>query len=461
MSLIEHLERRWKRVAPAFAQQRTADQVLRTLLALLAALGQRTIAAALVHLGREQLDWSGRYRHFSRSPWEPSEIFRVAALDAVALAGDHPFIAVSLDDTALPTTSDKGGLASYGRDPCSPKFHVNLRRGLRQVHAAIVVPRYQDGMRPLAVSTAFDLCVPVKKPNAKQIKADPQALTAWKQAKKEHNLSVTATEILARHRTWFDDHGLRDKPLLAVVDGSYTNKRVIRNLPERTHLIGRCRKDIVLYEAGPKPHRYGKRASTPDALRADDQTPWKTVACHYAGATHDISYKELTNLRWRATGTKHPVRIFVLRPIPYTGPGGRRNYRQSAYIITTDLTTDPALLIQAYLDRWQIEVLHRDLKHDLKLGTAQVRATRSVTRLHAAVVAINALLQLAAHDHHQRQRPSELPPLPAWRKVATRRNASQQDLIALLRLEMARNGMTPPAPDPQTPPNRELLAQAG
>lgn len=189
--------------------------------------------------------------------------------------------------------------------------------------------------------------------------------------------------------------------------------------------------------------------------------PWTTATCHFAGARRGIDYKVTTALRWRATGTKRPVRIIVLRPIPYTGPGCRRGYRQPAFLITTDLNTPVELLIQAYLDRWQIEVLHRDLKDETHLGQAQVRNPNSVSKLHASVVAINALLQLAAYDHCRRRRPTDLPPLPCWRKMKRRRNASQQEIIALLRSEMAREGITPGKTAGQTLPERESLAQAG
>lgn len=458
MTLIAGIRRRMRLAMGAFAQQRTMEQVTETVLGLLAGLGSRTIAGALVWLGRGHLDWSGRYRHFSRSPWEQTRIFQVAAREAAQLCGEHPFIPVSLDDTALPTTSDKGGLATWGRDPLSPKFHVNLARGLRHVHAAIVVPQYHDGRRPLAVSTAFDLCVPLKKPKPKD---GPAALATWKEQVKGHTLSAAAITILARQRNWLDQQGLVDRPMLAVVDGSYTNRTVIRGLPANTHLIGRCRKDIVLYNPGATPRRYGARAATPEGLRQDDCIPWSEITCHYAGRMGAIAYKETKPLRWRATGTTLPVRIIVLRPIPYLGPGGNRHYRRPAYLITTDLTTPTALLIQAYLDRWQIEVVHRDLKHETRLGSAQVRKPKAVTRLHAAVVAANALMQLAAHELQDRNRGDQLPPLPAWRRTDRRRCASQQELLAQIRSEML-DEMSPCGTTPGSDLQARLaLAQAG
>lgn len=457
MTLIAGIRHRLRSSA-AFAQLRTLQQISETLLGLMAAMGCRTVAAALIWLGREQSDWSGRYRHFSQSSWQQTQLFQVVAQEAAQLCGNHPFIPIALDDTALPSTSDKGGLASWTRDALSPKFHVNLARGLRHVHAAIVVPSYQDGRRPMAISTAFDLCVPLKKPKAKD---GPAALAAWKKEVKGRTLSAVGLTVLHRQRTWLDAQNLNDRWMLAVVDGSYTNHTVILGLPPRTHLIGRCRKDIVLFQPGTTARRYGPRAATPEALRQDASIAWTTIFCHFAGALRAIDYKVTEALRWQATGTATPVRIIVLRPIPYVGPGGHRSYRKPAYLITTDLHTPVELLIQAYLDRWQIEVLHRDLKHETRLGSAQVRNPRSVSRLHAAVVAVNAMANLAAHELQDRKRDELLPSLPAWRRIAVRRAASQQELIAQIRREMIAEMYPDDHAQQQALAKRVALAQAG
>lgn len=459
MGLLTHFYELWSRVA--IPQDRSRTKVMKLLLSLLASYGERTITGALSFMGWTERDWSGHYRHFSRTTWSADTLFQVPldeAIDLVVKAG-HPFLPVSIDDTSLPTSSRKRGLASYGRDPRSPPWHVNLRLQLRHVHSAIVVPKYQEHCRPLAVSTSFTLAPPTKKPNAK--KATTEEMQKWKERCKQTSLSAVGVQTLIAHRTRMDNRGHQHLPLLAVVDGSYTNKHVMRSLPERTQLIGRCRKDIVLFQPSKKKRRYGERFHKPDEFRKDDTVPWRTISAHYGGQQRSIDVKVSEELRWRATGTALPVRIIVLRPIPYKGPGNTRGYRQPAYLITTDLTTPVELLVQAYLDRWQIEVLHRDLKHDCKLGTAQVRNPTSVKKLHAAVVATNAILHLAAEYHCGRLRTDAvLPQLPLWRRHTKRRNASQQELLTLLRSEMVEQGLSPHGSKRQKLPNREARPQA-
>jgi hypothetical protein len=97
--------------------------------------------------------------------------------------------------------------------------------------------------------------------------------------------------------------------------------------------------------------------------------------------------------------------LSIVMPTPYRPPGARKlKYDQPAYLITTDLITSAQSLIQSYLDRWEIEVLHRELKSQVGLGQAQVWSDKSVPRLHPALVAAYALLtrlraDLAAQVH--------------------------------------------------------------
>lgn len=65
-------------------------------------------------------------------------------------------------------------------------------------------------------------------------------------------------------------------------------------------------------------------------------------------------------------------------------------------MLINDLTTPEELLIQAVLDRWQIEVLHCDLKHNIGLGTDWWRNPISMVWVPSMVAATYALLMVAA-----------------------------------------------------------------
>lgn len=56
-----------------------------------------------------------------------------------------------------------------------------------------------------------------------------------------------------------------------------------------------------------------------------------------------MPYKELTRIYWQGGAKKREVRLFVLAPVGYrTSKNGRKYYRQSAYLLTTDRSASAA-----------------------------------------------------------------------------------------------------------------------
>jgi hypothetical protein len=151
-----------------------------------------------------------------------------------------------------------------------------------------------------------------------------------------------------------------------------------------------------------------------------------------------MRYKEVHEVFWRTGCRKRVLRLLVVAPIPYRVPGRRRKgYRDSAYLLTTDVQGTARELLQAYCDRWQIEVNHREEKDTLGVGQAQVRSFRSVPRQPAFVVAAYSALLLAGLLAYGATRDTHYLPLPKWRNNADR--PSCLDLVALLRKEMIEN----------------------
>lgn len=57
----------------------------------------------------------------------------------------------------------------------------------------------------------------------------------------------TVVDQFTHLRQHLDASGQRDRWVLMVGDNSYTNRQVLGGLPERTHYLGRTRKDLALY----------------------------------------------------------------------------------------------------------------------------------------------------------------------------------------------------------------------
>ena len=445
---VRQLMRQWWH--DVFPQARTFVRAEAVLVGLLSSYGRRTVSRALAAEGRAQVDWAADYRVFSRSRWEVDELFVGVLATALPHLPTTGFIPALMDDTSMRKRSRVISAAQWLRDPLSPPFHINLKYGLRCIHVALPLPSYEAGHGARAISIDFELAPSAKKPGRRASAAE---VAAFRTAKQTMSLPTRGVAALQALRSKLDRLGASDRQLLGVVDGSYTNRRVLRHLPDRVDLLGRTRKDIVLFApAIPGGRRvYGGRLPTPEAIRTDSDRPYQTTECHYGGAWRTLRYKELTSVLWRRGGGRRLLRLLVLAPTPYHGPGraGRVLYRDPAYLITTDLDSPAQALIQAYLDRWQIEVLHRDLKSGLGLGQAQVWSDESVPRLHPAVVAAYAMLTLAALDCYGPERVAAFPPLPLWRRRRPQLRASQADLLTLLRNDLAVHGPLRPAPTPR------------
>jgi hypothetical protein len=204
-------------------------------------------------------------------------------------------------------------------------------------------------------------------------------------------------------------------------------------------LVVRCRKDIVLCKRAPGkgPRFYGTTKFTPaEVRRRDARARWQKAELFHGGCYRQVRYKELTKVYWQGGARKREVRLLMVAPVGYrTSKNGRNYYRQPAYLLTTDLTTSAVELLQAYFDRWGIEVNHRDEKEILGVGQAQVWNEHSVSKVPALLVAMYSWLLLAGLQCYGPTRTLDYEPLPIWRRGAKR--PSCLDLVTLLRKQVA------------------------
>lgn len=444
---------RWRSVFPRHI---TWVRAVSLLLGLIVAVGRRTVTASLLARGRRFLCWAADYLVFSRAGWEVLGLFK-AVLDLTLETCDRltpgGYLVVAVDDTSIRKTGKHIASARWMRDPQSPPFHLNLRWGLRYLHLCVILPLHRLGHDPRAVSIGFEPAPALKKPGKS---ASPQQLAEYLEAKKTHNLSHWAVAAFQRLRAYLDATGQALRTVLMVTDASYMNATVLAGLPQRVEIVGRTRSDLALCQAAPPGGRkvYGQRLPTPEALRQDTQLPWAEALLHYAGARRSVRFKEVNHVLWPRGGKRRLLRLLIVAPTPYRAAGkGRRRwyYREPAYLLTTDLSSPAEQLLQAYFDRWQIELEHRDLKTGLGVGHAQVWNDKSVERLPPAHVAMWSMVKLAALRTHGPTRTDAYPPRPAWYPQQPGDRASQQDIVQALRSDLLAHPSALHWP-PQRPP---------
>jgi hypothetical protein len=427
----------------AFAQHRTAERARRLGLCQLACVGRHTVTGLLYTGGRQFVDWSGDYRLFSRDRWDMRELF-VPIVRGILdlLPEDAPFVA-GMDDTVVRKTGTKIPGVGYRRDPLSPAFHVNFIRGQRFLQLSGLLPPEDQAGPARGIPVRFEHVPPVPKPGKHASEQDQQA---YRERRKIENLNTRAVQVLHQVRQELDErHGAGKRQFVVSVDGSYTNKTILKNLPKKTTLIGRIRKDAELFYP-PRPEdqpavgskrQYGQPAPTPDALRRNDAVPWQEVTAFATGKSHTFRVKTLAPIQWKKAGATHPLRLLVIAPVGYRlRKGSRLLFRQPGYLICTDPDLPVDQLLQYYLWRWEIEVNHRDEKQIIGVGEAQVRSPQSADRQPALAVASYAILLLAAaREAHTYVTPAALAP-PKWQANQHRLRLSTQELIRQLRSEV-------------------------
>jgi len=444
MNLVNYLLEQTKRWAFVFPQERSLSRAIALAFGILCGVGKRTLTRAISFQGNTQKDWSADYKVFSRCSWEPRALFHPILEQALQEQGLERIV-ISTDDTRVWRNGKHVPQTQWHRDPLGPPFQTNLRWGHRFLQASLVLPLYlgdgQSSSRSIPVR--FEMAPVVKKPGKKASQAD---LQEYRRQKKEKNLSVQFVALTKELRERLDLTGHGQKRMSQVVDGSFCNRTVFAQDWEKLNVsvTARCRKDTVLCKRAPGkgPRFYGKTKFTPEEVRRRDSiAPWQTARIFHGGCFREVRYKELTKVHWQGGARKRILRLLVVAPVGYrTSKNGRKFYRKPAYLLTTDLTTPAAQLLQDYFDRWGIEVNHRDEKEILGVGQAQVWNDKSVSKVPALLVAMYSWLLLAGLKCYGATRTDDYEPLPKWRRGATR--PSCLDLVTLLRKQLAENPVT-------------------
>ena len=420
-------------VAPwrdVFPQRRTYRRAVRQAVGSLLCLGRRCLSRIIWTNGGQHRSWSAEYFLHSRCHWDPQALFHAILTRARPLCRGR-VVGVAVDDTRVHKTGRCISQAAYHRDPLSPPFHVNLIRAIRFLQASVLVPLHRRAPRyTRALPIRFEEVSCVKKPSRK---ADVAEWLAYKAAIKVHNLSARFVAMAHALRADLDHAGGARQTLVLAVDGSFCNRTCLRPVIARTEVIGRARKDATLCRHAPAGARrvYDATTFTPEQVRQDDAVPWHTSKVCYGGKRRPIRYKEVTDVLWQGGARRRALRLLVVAPARHSG---KTYYRQPAYLLTTDRHSRVHALLQIYVDRWQIEVNHREEKDTLGVGHAQLWNAEAVPRQPALAVAAYSALLLAALLAFGADRGAAYAALPKWRRHALR--PSCLDLITLLRKEV-------------------------
>ena len=393
---------------------------------LLSCTGRATITGLLIAVGRQFVDWTAAYHLFWGSTMDTDKLFEVSTLTCLKQLAPTQIIVGHMDDTVLRKVGKRIHGTGWRRDPLGPAFHTNFIWAQRFIQISLSL---HDSNDPNGQSRA----IPVDfhhSPSVKKLTktASDEDQVAYKEAKKQQNLSKQGLERINLLRTRLDAQGASGRELYLSVDGSYTNSTILKGLPQGVTVIGRVRKDAKFNflpaseKTKGRNRKYGDQAPTPEQIRQSEDVPWLEVTGWAAGKKHVFHVKVVKSVKWRTPGQNQTLQLVVIRPLGYRlKTGSKLLYRQPAYLICTDNDLAIGILLQAYIWRWEIEVNFRDEKTINGCGEAQVRNEASSVKVPQFVVAMHAFVHLADHMSKQLETTVSLPKAK-WEK----KNASQR-----------------------------------
>ncbi len=443
--ILPQFEQLWNECLPAFEQRRIADRAQTLALSSLLCLGRHTVTGLLTTSGSQFQDWTATYRLFSQDRLPMPEIFAVVRRAIAAqLPAGAPFRAV-LDDSLLRRSGLHTPGVAWRRDPLGPRFQTNFVRAQRFLQVSAAMPG-KDGAYRLAPIAFLHTPTP-RKPTSK---ATVDELAQYRLDVSSSRLSLRATQQMIQLRQSLDqDADGKERILILAFDGGYTNSTVLKKIPPHTTCIGRIRKDAKLcftpdptvMKARGRRLRYGAQAPTPEQFRTDESEPWQTMTFTHSGVTHQLRYKRRQNLMWRTAGVQQILQLLIIAPLAYRlRKGSKLLYRDPGYLICTDLALEAHQVIEAYFQRWDIEVNFRDEKTLLGVGQAQVRAEVSVESAPALTVAAYGMLLVSAQRTFGNS-PDGLLPQPKWAASSKGPRTSTQQMIHQLRAEVWGRGL--------------------
>lgn len=343
---------------------------LRTFSVLLAGMiaqpGRHTVCGMLTGAGLAGV-WHHAKAHwfFSRARWDAHEVglvlFRLVVEHLIP--ADAPII-VAVDDTLLRRSGRKVALTGWHYDGAAGRDEKGRARtawGNCWVVAAVIV-HLPILHRPVALPVAAALYPPR---NASKHVLACQLVTRLARSLPERRFHVVAD-------CWY-----------AGMDGAAgaarTPAATSRGLPANVTVTARLRANAGLTAiaepvpgAPGRPRRIGERLGTPKHLAAT--ATWTSTTVHRYGTTSTVDLAEFT-LLWYGVYRSRAVRVILLRE-----PGRPTRSGYHLALITTDLHTPAADLINRYATRWSIEVAFEDAKQNTGVGQARNRTRQAVER---------------------------------------------------------------------------------
>lgn len=329
-------------------------------------LGRHTITQLLLSLERGELDHSAAYRLFAQPRIDLAVGRRALLAELLAAHGPGVPLPVVVDATHLPRTSTRLVGVGLGRCPRNPVWAPGLHYQQRWEGLSALLPVSTQG-DSRAVPLSF---APAPTPKAVPWPGHPPGTEG-----------EAALAALTQLQTDLAALGHSEQPVLVIADGSYSGAPCLKRLPPTMHLIARCAKNRALFTlpadraTGGRRRTYGPQAPRPDH-DLTGKTGWKRETLTVRGRTIPVRYRRRGPYRVKDAPGR-PVFLLVVGGVR-NRPGHKR--RDPSFWLVTAVQDEAGRWVLPYpvadllgwaWQRWEVEVMHRELKSGFGLGEQQ------------------------------------------------------------------------------------------
>ena len=352
----------------AFGQERVYLRGLALLLAELTAFNTHCVTDLLRGMGLDHEDWTAWYRLFQkRSRFNPSIGFEKLFQEILTQVSPNTPLVVGGDVTTLPRNSKTLEGVWWAKCPRTPPFRIGIHLAQRFFNGCWLSP-LEDGFSR-AIPIQFTPAFPKK------------AATVLYPEQKEQAAGVA---FLKEVRAGLDVARREEQAVLSLFDGSYDKPDFWKNLPPLTYALVRTAKNRALKQFPPprepdakgRPLLYGAAAPAPqDYLALQDG--WTTTMVRVRGHERKMIYR-VEGAFLRQTMPAVPLFLICVRGQSWEKNGKDKRRDPVFYLVNARqegdrwvLPFEIEMLLEWAWQRWELEVVHREVKSIFGMGDKQ------------------------------------------------------------------------------------------
>ncbi len=344
--------------------------------------GQRTVASALRVMGlSDEKHFENYHRVLNRAAYSMMALSRILLRALVQIFVPKGEIVIGGDETIERRRGDQIQAKGIYRDPVrSSKSHMVKASGLRWVTVMLLthIP-FAEKIWALPFMTVLA----------------PSERYFEKRGRQQRKLTDVMRLVLWQVRRW-----LPDRKIIFVADSSYA-ALVLLHQAICLHLtmVTRFRMDAALYEPAPseksakrgRPRVKGGRLPTLVQVAADPATCWTCLIVRHWYGEVERSIQIASGVAvWYHSGMPViPIRWVIVRD-----PLGRF---ETQALLCTDPLASAIQIVEWFIQRWQLEVTHREAREHLGVETQRQWSDLAIARSTPFLFGLFSIITILAH----------------------------------------------------------------